>query len=72
MLKGIRLWRITICLLFPLLLLTSSGCVRVKPIFINDSDRVYSGEANTQPPTPEFSWVLMSKGQYRKITTVNP
>jgi hypothetical protein len=55
-----------------LLLLTLSSCATVKPSFFNDSDKIVSGEAKEQPPTPEFAWVLMSKGKYRTITTVNP
>ena len=48
------------------------GCVRLKPVYFNDSDKIYLGDANIQPPIPTFEWVLMSKGLYRKITTVNP
>jgi hypothetical protein len=54
-------------LLLPIL----SGCARLKPVYFNDSDKLFLGDANTQPPTPTFEWVLMSKGKYREITTVN-
>jgi len=69
---GIKLYRIIIVtslLLLPPLL---SSCVRGKPYYFNDSDKIVSGDANQQPPTPTFDWVLMSKGKYREITTVNP
>lgn len=55
-------------LLLPLL----SGCATVKPYYFNDSDKIYVGNANKQPPVPVFDWVLMSKGKYREITTANP
>lgn len=48
------------------------GCAGTKVHYFNDSETVYSGEANTLPLTPTFSWTLMSKGQYRKLTTLNP
>lgn len=61
-------------ILIPLavLLLTSCGCASAGTRYFNDSEKIESGEANKQPPTPSFEWVLMSKGMYRKITTVNP
>jgi hypothetical protein len=69
--SGTRRWRLitAICLLS--LMLTSSSCVRVKPFYFNDSDRVYSGNAG-ETVKPDFDWVLMSKGNYRKLTTINP
>lgn len=70
--RGIKLLPRTILILSLLLLPILSGCVRLKPVYFNDSDKVFSGDANAQPPTPTFEWVLMSKGLYRKITTVNP
>lgn len=67
-----RLWRIIIVSYLLLSPLIFQGCAHVKVRFFDDSDQVVSGEANKQPPTPTFAWVLMSKGQYRKITTANP
>jgi len=72
MFYGTRHFKITILILLLLLPLGSFGCAHAKPLFFNDSDKVESGEANTQPPTPTFEWVLMSKGKYRTITTANP
>jgi hypothetical protein len=72
MLRGIKPLQRTIVILSLLSLPILSGCVRIKPVYFNDSDKVFSGDANAQPPTPTFEWVLMSKGKYREITTVNP
>lgn len=52
-------------------LLGLSSCVtKPKIIFFNDSERIYSGEKG-QVITPDYSFVLMSKGKFREITTVN-
>jgi predicted small lipoprotein YifL len=59
-------------LLFIIFLATLAGCTTLKPVYFNDSDQVFVGDARTQPPTPTFEWILMSTGQYRKITTANP
>jgi len=72
MLKGIRRWQRTIAILLLLLLPILSGCAHVEPVYFNNSDKIVSGMAKEQPPVPEFDWVLMSKGKYREITTVNP
>jgi len=72
MLKEIKRWSTMIVILSLLLLPILSGCAHVKPVYFNNSDKIVSGAALEQPPVPEFEWVLMSKGKYREITTVNP
>lgn len=29
---------------------------------------MYWGEANTQPPTPSYAWILLSKATFLKLT----
>jgi hypothetical protein len=47
------------------------GCVRLKPIYFNSSDKIYTGKAG-ETVKVDFDWVLMSQGKFREITTVNP
>ena len=57
-------------LLLPLIL---CGCVRGKPYYFNDSDKIYTDDARKGVcGSVDFPCVVMSQGQYRKITTVNP
>jgi len=71
--KEMRLWpRMIVMLCLPLLLILC-GCARAKISFLNDSDKIFSGEQTVQPPVLPYSWVCMSKGKYRVITTTaNP
>lgn len=70
MLKEIKHWQKMIAIVLVLLMPTLLGCSVTKPYYINDSDRIFVGMAETQPPIPYFDWVCMSKGQYRTLTTL--
>lgn len=70
--KETKHWPTMTVILLPLLLMTFSSCASKKPYYFNDSDKKLLGDANTQPPTMSFEWVCMSKGKFRRITTVNP
>lgn len=72
MTAGTRLCKRTIAMSLLLSLILFCGCVRAKPYYYNDSDKIIAGNKGEQPPTPEFNWILMSEGKYRKITTTNP
>jgi predicted small lipoprotein YifL len=72
MLSAMKLLKTTTLILLLSSLTLLFGCAHAKPYYFNDSDKVFAGDANKQPPTPTFDWVLMSKGKYRTITTVNP
>lgn len=72
MLNGIKRLSMVIVILLLLSLPIFSGCATVKPHYFNDSDKIAVGKAKERPPIPEFDWVLMSQGMYRKITTANP
>ena len=59
---------LVLCLLS---LLGFSSCAHVKKVYyFNDSDKIYSGEANQTVVTP-YPYVIMSKGKFREITTVS-
>lgn len=47
-----------------------SSCAGVKTVYLNDSDKVYAGQANQTITTP-FDYVLMSKGKFREVTTIS-
>ncbi len=66
--KHFRTITLTICLIS---LLGFSSCEHGKKVYyFNDSDKIYSGEANQTVVTP-YPYVIMSKGKFRDITTVS-
>ena len=54
-------------------LLTLTACSHVVTRYFNDSDRVIAGSAGKGPcSVVGYDCVVMSKGTFRTLTTVNP
>jgi|WetSurMetagenome_2_1015567.scaffolds.fasta_scaffold30411_3 hypothetical protein len=68
--KETRHYRTATIILLVLLSTIFAGCAHEKVHFLNDSELILSGDANKQPPTPSYDWILMSQGYFRKLTTV--
>ena len=63
----------TIWLLSLASLLTLTACSHVVTRYFNDSDRVIAGTAGKGPcAVVGYDCVVMSKGTFRTLTTVNP
>ncbi len=59
---------------FLLLLIFCAGCITTKPqvVYFNDDERIYSDEAKTGVCSGvEFPCVVMSKGKFRELSTIN-
>ena len=55
------------------LLLTLTACSHVVTRYFNDSDKVVAGTAGKGPcAVVGYDCVVMSKGTFRMLTTVNP
>ncbi len=56
------------------LLIFCAGCATIKPqvVYFNDDERIYSDEAKTGVcSNVDFPCVVMSKGKFRELTTIN-
>lgn len=56
------------------LLILCAGCITTKPqvVYFNDDERIYSDEARTGVCAGvDFPCVVMSKGKFRTLTTIN-
>lgn len=58
--------------LLPLAMLCSS-CATPTQTFYNDSDQLMAGNKGSGAcPAVQYDWVVMSKGKFRDVTSLNP